>query len=104
MFRIASAILAMGITAASLAAQSVTPAVRSELAPTGPLRAGINYNNPLVARRDSATGELHGTAVDLSRELARRMGVPVELIPYEAAGRMSDAARSGAWDVAFLAV
>jgi polar amino acid transport system substrate-binding protein len=104
MFRIAAGILAVGITIASVSAQSLTSALRSELAPTGTLRAGINYNNPLVARRDPATGELRGTAVDLSRELARRTGVPVELIPYESAGRMSDAARSGAWDVAFLAV
>lgn len=94
----------MSLTAASATAQSVTPAVRLELAPTGTLRVGINYNNPLVARRDAATGELRGTAVDLSRELARRIGVPVELVPYDAAGRMSDAAQSGAWDVAFLAV
>lgn len=104
MFRIASWLLAVGITLASVSAQSVSPAVRSELAPTGTLRAGINYNNPLVARREPATGELRGTAVDLSRELARRIGVPVELIPYDSAGRISDAARSGAWDVAFLAV
>ena len=56
----------------------MTPALKAELAPTGTLRAGINYNNPLLARRDPATGELSGIAVDLSRELGRRVGVPVE--------------------------
>ena len=104
MFRIASGILAVGAAAAIVSAQSMKPAVRSELAPTGRLRAGINYNNPLVARRDAATGELRGTAVDLSRELARRVGVTVDLVPYDAASPMSAAASSGAWDVAFLAV
>ncbi len=83
---------------------STTAALTSELAPMGILRAGINYNNPLVARRDGATGELRGTAVDLSRELARRLGVPLELIAYDAAARMSAAARDNVWDVAFLAV
>lgn len=104
MNRIASGILAAGTAAAIASAQSVNPADRAELAPGGRLRAAINYNNPLVARRDAATGELRGTAVDLSRELARRIGVPVDLVPYDAAARMSAAASSGAWDVAFLAV
>ena len=104
MFRIATGLLVVGVAAVIVSAQAVTSTVKSELAPTGSLRAGINYNNPLVARRDGATGELRGTAVDLSRELARRIGVPVQLIPYDAAARMSEAARSGAWDVAFLAV
>jgi polar amino acid transport system substrate-binding protein len=104
MFNAATGLLAIGVAVVMVPAQTVTPAVRAELAPTGSLRAGINYNNPLVARRDEATGELRGTAVDLSRELARRVGVPVELVPYDAAARMSEAARSGAWDVAFLAI
>ena len=94
----------MAAAAAFVSAQSVTSAVRSELAPTGSLRAGINHNNPLVARRDAATGTLRGTGVDLSRELARRIGVPVELVPYDAAARMSADAAKGVWDVAFLAI
>ena len=51
-----------------------------------------------------ATGDLRGITVDLSRELGRRIGVPVELVPYDAAGKMTDALKTGAWDVAFLAV
>ena len=53
-------------------------AIRNELAPTGTLRAAINYNNPLLAKRDPNTGELTGLAVDLSQELARRAGVPLQ--------------------------
>ena len=94
---------AVAIAAASVAAQSVSPALKAELAPGGTLRAGINYNNPLLARRDPATGALTGLAVDLSRELGRRLGVSVELVPYDAAGRLADAAKTGAWDIAFLA-
>ena len=104
MDRIASGLLAVTITAAGVAAQSVDPATKAELAPTGTLRAGINYNNPLLARRDAATGELSGIAVDLSRELGRRIGAPVQLIPYDAAGRLSGAVKTGAWDIAYLAV
>jgi polar amino acid transport system substrate-binding protein len=82
----------------------VPPAVRSDLAPTGTLRAGINHGNPILAQKDPPTGELRGVTVDLTRELARRLGVPVELVPYDAAGKMTDALKSGAWDIAFLAV
>jgi polar amino acid transport system substrate-binding protein len=100
------AAIAVGASAQSLpaSAQSLPAATRAELAPTGTLRAGINYNNPLLAKRDAATGELGGIAVDLSRELAKRVGVPLELIPYDAAGKISDAAKSGAWDIAYLAI
>lgn len=70
----------------------------------GTLRAAINYNNPLLARFDAATGALGGLAVDLSRELARRVGVPLELIPFDAAGKITASASDNAWDVAFLAI
>jgi polar amino acid transport system substrate-binding protein len=75
---------------------------RSELTPTGKLRVGINFGNALLAHRDGS-GVPGGIAVDLAEELARRVGVPVELITYDAAGRMADGASASAWDVAFLA-
>jgi polar amino acid transport system substrate-binding protein len=84
--------------------EQIPPAVRSDLAPTGTLRAGINYGNQILAQKDPATGELRGVTVDLTRELGRRLGVPVELVAYDAAGKMTDALKTGAWDVAFLAV
>jgi polar amino acid transport system substrate-binding protein len=81
----------------------IAPALVSAIAPTGKLRAGINHGNPVLATRDPS-GELRGVAVDLARELARQIGVPLELVSYEAAGKMAEAARTGAWDVAFLAI
>ena len=57
-----------------------TPQAVTELAPTGKLRAAINFGNPILATRDPATGEARGTSVDLARELGRRLGVPVELV------------------------
>jgi polar amino acid transport system substrate-binding protein len=79
----------------------VPPAARSDLAPTGTLRAGINYGNAILATRDPATGESRGVAIDLARELARRLGVTVELVAYQSVAAMVDAARTGAWDIAF---
>ncbi len=78
------------------------PAARSELAPTGKLRVGINLGNFLLTATDPATGEYRGVAVDLGRELGRRLGVPVEIIGYPSPGALADAAKTGAWDVGFL--
>ena len=77
---------------------------RSDLAPTGKLRAGINYGNFILAQKEPASGESRGVAIDLTRELARRLGVPVELIAYTSVAAMVDAARTGAWDIAFLGI
>ena len=44
-----------------------------------------------------------GIAPDLARELGRRVGVPVEFVRYDQAGKMADGVASGAWDIAFLA-
>jgi polar amino acid transport system substrate-binding protein len=83
---------------------AITPAVRADLAPSGTLRAGINYANFILATRDPASGESRGVAIDLTRELGRRLGVPVELIPYDSVAAMVDAATAGAWDIAFLGI
>lgn len=74
---------------------------RSELAPTGRLRVGINFGNTLVA--NDADGKPGGIAVRLAQELSRRAGVPMDIVAFESAGRMADGVKAGAWDVAFLA-
>lgn len=80
----------------------VSPAARADLTPTGKLRVGINLGNFLLTAKDPVTGESRGIAVDLGRELARRLGVPVEIVGYPTPGELADAATSGAWDVGFL--
>jgi polar amino acid transport system substrate-binding protein len=78
--------------------------LNAELAPTGKLRVGINHGNPVLATKEPRTGDLSGVAVDLARELASRTGLPLELVGFDAAGKMFEALKSGAWDVAFLAI
>ena len=80
----------------------MSPAVRADLAPTGTLRVGINYGNVILASRDPASGALRGVHVDLARELGRRVGVPVELVGYEAAAPMVEALKAGTLDAALL--
>jgi polar amino acid transport system substrate-binding protein len=73
-----------------------------ELTPTGKMRIGINFGNTVLANRHP-DGSPRGIALDLANELGLRVGVPIEIIIYDAAGRMADGAKAGAWDVAFLA-
>jgi polar amino acid transport system substrate-binding protein len=82
---------------------SVAPQARTDLAPTGKLRAGINYANAIVATRDPVTGELKGVSVDLVREVARRLGVPLELTGFDFSGKLADALNAGALDVGGIA-
>ena len=82
----------------------ISSSLVAELAPTGKLRVGINYGNPVLATRDPNSGEVRGVAVDLARELGRRIELPIAIVSFESAGKMFDAIKSGAWDVAFLAV
>ena len=102
--KITLVVMSMVLIVACAATPAVSPAVRSDLAPNGTLRAAINYSNAVLAQGSPATGDLRGITVDLARELGRRVGVPVELVPYDAAGKMTDAVKAGAWDIAFLAV
>ena len=85
-------------------ASNTTPAAVADLAPTGKLRAAINFGNPVLATRDPVTDEPGGISADLARELARRLGVPIEFVRYEQAGKVVDGLKSAAWDVCFLAI
>jgi polar amino acid transport system substrate-binding protein len=80
----------------------ITHAVRADLAPTGTLRAGVNYGNFILATKDRATGESRGVAIDLLHEVGRRLGTPVAIVAYDSVAVMGDAAPTGAWDIAFL--
>jgi polar amino acid transport system substrate-binding protein len=100
---------ALALTLAFLAActspamKSAPPAARADLAPNGKLRAAINFGNPVLASQD-AKGDARGVSVDLARELAARLGVQLEIVPYAAAGRVADDAKKRVWDVAFVAI
>jgi len=82
----------------------ITSSLRSALAPTGKLRIGINYGNPVLATRDPASGDLSGVVVDLARELGTRIGLPVELVAFGSAGNLFEGVKTGTWDAAFLAI
>src|SRR5512132_3803386 len=74
------------------------------LAPTGTLRSSFIATNPVQGRVDAKTGETSGPAADLTRELARRIGVPAVVMPLPDAGAVLESVKSGKVDIGFLAV
>ncbi len=86
------------------AAQNAPAEVVKELAPTGKLRAAINVVNKVLAQEQPGGAEPKGVTVDLSRELAKRLGVPVELTVFRGAGTVFAAAKDNRWDVAYFAI
>src|SRR5258708_11890295 len=66
----------------------ISPAARAELVTNGKLRIGLNYGNFLLVLKDGPDGQPRGIAPDLGRELAKRLGVPVEFSKYEQAGKL----------------
>jgi polar amino acid transport system substrate-binding protein len=83
--------------------QATTPAARAELAPSGKLRVGINHSNFLLVNPGSPHGAPKGIAPELALELGKRLGVPVEYVSFESAGKTADAIRDAAVDAGFIA-
>lgn len=98
----ALACLALFVLTSGAMANDISPALRSEFAPSGTLRIGLNHGNFLLVTPGSSATDPRGVASDLGRELGRRLGLPVEFIKFETAGGLADAAKTGGWDVAFL--
>ncbi len=101
---LAAATLLCACSSVVLAPASPSAAARAVLAPSGTLRAAINFGNPILAVRDAATGEARGVSVDLARDLGRRLEVPVELVLYTAAGKVVEGIKKGEWDIGFFAI
>lgn len=81
-----------------------TAAAAKDLAPTGRMRVAINYGNDVLVQGDPEKGEPRGVSPALARELAKRLGVPMDVVPFRQAGAVFEALGSGVWDVCFLAI
>ena len=82
----------------------VSAKLLNAFAPTGRLRASINLGNPILANRDPQTGRPFGVSVDLAAELARRLGVELELVVFDAAGKSVEAVTAEQADFGFFAI
>lgn len=80
-----------------------SPETKAAVAPTGKLRVAF-LSAVIFAIKDPATGELKGVAVDLGKELARRVGVPFEPVVYAAVSALIGGAKSGEWDIVLTGI
>ncbi|MCK9686646.1 ABC transporter substrate-binding protein [Scleromatobacter humisilvae] len=94
---------ALALAGCAASAPDARDGAIAELASTGTLRAAINLGNPILASRD-ADGAPQGVSVDLAREAARRLGVRLELRPFESAGAVVEAVKARQVDLAFVAI
>ncbi|HEY1474705.1 MAG TPA: transporter substrate-binding domain-containing protein [Pseudolabrys sp.] len=100
---IASIFFLVAAVGPALAQTTPSPAVLKDLAPTGKLRAAINFGNPVLAQR-GPNGEPRGVSAELASALAKKLGVAVDYVPFEAAGKSFAALAAGSVDVAFIAI
>ncbi|MGH8780127.1 ABC transporter substrate-binding protein [Paraburkholderia sp.] len=73
-------------------------------APGGTLRASINLGNPVLAMLDPTTGKPVGVSVDLATELAKRLGVRLELVAVKSAGMSVENVNQNKADIGFFAI
>ena len=99
--RIAGSILGVSVMMAGPA--SADP-LKDQIAPTGKLRVAIAISpagGAFWCTKNEAGGYA-GVPVDLGKEMAAQLGVPVEYVAHQNSGQITDAVATGAWDVSFL--
>jgi polar amino acid transport system substrate-binding protein len=79
-------------------------ALKDEIAPTGKLRVAIAISSAGGAfwSNKNESGGYTGVPVDLGKQMAAQLGVPVEYVAYDNSGQITDVAAKGLWDVTFL--
>lgn len=82
---------------------SLTLELLRTFAPTGKLRASINVGNPILANLDK-DGKPFGVSIDLANGFGRLLGVDVELMVFDAAGKSVEAVTAEQADFGFFAV
>ena len=76
--------------------------VRSELAPSGTLRAAINLANFLLVTGRTPDGDPKGVAPDMAAEIAKRLDLPITYVPFATPSELADAATDNAWDIGLI--
>jgi polar amino acid transport system substrate-binding protein len=101
--RLLTAFIILVATSLAVFAQNASHEVLRDLAPTGKLRAAINFGNGVLAQK-GPNGEPNGVTPELASALAKRLGVPLEFVIYTAAGKVFEGGKQNAWDIGFIAI
>jgi polar amino acid transport system substrate-binding protein len=78
------------------------PDPKTELAPTGTQRAGINLSNFLLVTGRSPSGDPEGVSPDMARAIADKLGVKVTYVPFKTPGELADQAGNNVWDIGLI--
>src|SRR5438445_6304756 len=96
-------VLAGLVLAAAVAMPALADGLKDDIAPTGKLRVAIAISPAGGAFWSTKTEAGYaGVPVDLGREMAAQLGVPVEYVVHQNSGQITDAASKGSWDVTWL--
>jgi polar amino acid transport system substrate-binding protein len=80
-------------------------AMLQQLAPTGKLRIAVAVAPSPSAQFAIKDGDtIKGVAVMLGQALAKKLGVPAEVLPHASSGEIQNSSAENKWDVAFLPV
>src|SRR3954466_1851635 len=87
-----------------LVVPAIADPLKDEIAPTGKLRVAIAISPAGGAfwSTKSEAGGYAGVPVELGREMAAQLGVPVEYVAHQNSGQIVDAVSKGTWDVSFM--
>ena len=75
-----------------------------KIAPTGKLRASINLGNPILANTDPVSGKPFGVSIDLAHAYAKKLGLELELVVFDSAGKSVEAVTKEEADMGFFAI
>lgn len=76
--------------------------IKSVLAPSGVLRAGINMSNFLLVSQRTPDGGPAGVSPDMAAAIAAKLSLPLQYVPYPNPGILADAAAKDEWDIALI--
>src|SRR4051794_23495794 len=95
--------LILGISMMTAGLAGADP-LKDEIAPTGKLRIAIAISpaGGAVWSNKTESGGYAGVPVDLGKEMAAQLGVPVEYVVHQNSGQIVDAVSKGTWDITFL--
>ena len=101
---VASLVLGVSMMMMMMTGLACADALKDEIAPTGKLRVAIAISPAGGAfwSTKNQAGGYAGVPVDLGKEMAAQLGVPVEYVVHQNSGQITDEASKGVWDVTFL--
>jgi polar amino acid transport system substrate-binding protein len=97
---LAGLVLAVSMIAVPASAASL----KDEIASTGKLRVAIAISPAGGAfwSTKNESGGYAGVPVDLGKEMAAQLGVPVDYVVFQNSGQITDASSQSSWDITFL--